>query len=166
MSIRPRSPLWMDDDNQNLGNSPGDDGRGRLHSKISNTAAEAVPVFVTNASPITKADVNQFQDITAVTSGSETLITSYTVPVAKTLYLARVESSGTNIATFNLYINGSLSARRRTYFGSSLNETFEFFTKDGSGLILNAGDVLSIKVIHFRPSTGDFEARIQGVLEG
>lgn len=44
MSVSPRSPLWMDDDKQNLGNSPGEDGRGRLHTKISNTALEPIPV--------------------------------------------------------------------------------------------------------------------------
>lgn len=42
MTATPRSPLWMDDDRQNLGNSPGDDGRGRLHVKVVGGALEGI----------------------------------------------------------------------------------------------------------------------------
>jgi len=92
MSVSPRSPLWMDDDKQNLGNSPGDDGRGRLHTKISNTASEPIPVTgsidvdvpvplpveVINASPI---DVNVTASVplnVEVTNLTEPLLTSGT----------------------------------------------------------------------------------------
>lgn len=44
------SPLHVDR-TPNVGNSEGDDGRGRLHTKISNKVTEPVPVFVTDASP-------------------------------------------------------------------------------------------------------------------
>ena len=37
----------MDNDDQLLGNSPGDDNRGRLHTKIANTDSEPVPVKLT-----------------------------------------------------------------------------------------------------------------------
>lgn len=39
-----RSPLLMDQDVQYLGNSPGDDGRGRLHVLIANKISEPLPV--------------------------------------------------------------------------------------------------------------------------
>lgn len=48
MATNPRVPLVMDNDNQVLGNSPGQDLRGRLHTKVANTAAEAIPVYQTS----------------------------------------------------------------------------------------------------------------------
>lgn len=41
----------MDNQDQNLGNSPGADGRGRLHTKISNTEDEPIPVTATVVIP-------------------------------------------------------------------------------------------------------------------
>lgn len=49
----------MDSDTQILGNSPGDDGRGRLHTKIANSASEAIPVYQTSGS-VQTAQISNF----------------------------------------------------------------------------------------------------------
>lgn len=101
-----------------------------------------------------------FNSISSVTSGSLTTILSYTVPVATTDFLGKVEVSGTNIAQFEVYINTVLDARQRTYFGGELNAFFDYAFGTENGYKLNAGDLVEIKVIHSRPTLGDFEARI------
>ena len=105
-----------------------------------------------------------YNEVLNVASGVETQITSYTVPVGKTSVLHRVVTSGENVARFNLYLNGSPIDVQRTYFGGNFNAQFEFTTGTNSGIILNASDVVSVKVLHTRPFVGSFEARIQ-VLE-
>lgn len=47
MSNKVTSPLFMDNADQNVGNSPGPDGRGRIHTKISNDPDEPIPVQIT-----------------------------------------------------------------------------------------------------------------------
>lgn len=44
MSSNFRSPLLIDNDSPYIGNSEGEDGRGRLHVKVSNANTETVPV--------------------------------------------------------------------------------------------------------------------------
>ena len=98
-----------------------------------------------------------FNDISSVPSSVETTIATYTVPSGKTASINLCELSGSNIATFNLYIGASLVSRKRTYFGN-LNEQMQFTNK---GYELNPGEVVTLKVIHVRPDLGDFEANIQ-----
>lgn len=104
--------------------------------------------------------ISSFNSVSSVSSSVLTTINTYTVPVGKTGFLALVETSGTNIAQFEIYINNVLNAVRRTYFGSDLNELFEYKSIEDAGLQLAAGDTVKVKVIHFRPTVGDFEARI------
>lgn len=115
----------------------------------------AIPVI-----PIEEPYVNTyvFNEISSVPSGSETTIASYTVPAGKTASLHLCETSGTNIGTFNLYLGTTLINRKRTYFGGELNATMEFTNK---GYQLTAGQTITLKVIHNRPSPGDFEANLQ-----
>jgi hypothetical protein len=101
-----------------------------------------------------------FGSITSVASGVLTTILSYTVPIGKTDYLGQIEVSGDNIAEFDIYINSVLNARQRTYFGGELNTVFEYNMDSQLGFILNAGDIIQVKVIHNRLSLGSFEARI------
>jgi len=100
-----------------------------------------------------------FDEISAIASATLTTILTHTVPALTTLKLYKIEVSGTNTATYELYVNAVIEGRRRTYFGGSLSEAFEFPT---SSLLLAAGDVVDVKVIHGRPFTGDFEARLHG----
>lgn len=97
--------------------------------------------------------------ITSVASSSLTTVVSYTVPVDNML-LQQIDCSGDNIAQFDVLINASTIGRKRTEF-TSLNETFQYAAGSNDGLTLEIGDVITLKVIHFRPSLGAFEGRIQ-----
>lgn len=99
---------------------------------------------------------NVFNELLAVASGTTVNLVTYTVPVGKTAIINKIVVSGDNIAKYELYINGVLSDKLRTYFGSQLNVTFDF--KD---LTLEENDILLIKVNNFRPSVADFNGRIQ-----
>jgi|SRR6267143_2100879 len=161
-----RSILLMDSDAQYLGNSPGADLRGRLHVLVANTTLEPVPVAIVDSSMLPLSSVNVFATASAVPSGSEVLIATYTVPPAKTFHLVRVDISGDNVAKYNLYVNALVIAKRRTWFGGNISETIEFLDGHKVGLKLIAGDVIEIKVFNYRPDPADFDGRIQGVLEG
>lgn len=98
---------------------------------------------------------NYYSEVTGVVSGITTLIASYTAGTEN--LLQKVEFSGTNIAEYELVINGITQDKKRTYFGNSLNGTFDF----NNGLIVPVGQVINVYVIHNRPTVGDFNARIQ-----
>lgn len=104
--------------------------------------------------------VNTFNAISSVPSAIETTITTYTVPLLKISKLVRVEFSGENIATFNVYKNGTMISRQRTYFGSNLSGNMDFSLSNLYGLEFIAGDVIALKVLHNRPNVGDFDGRI------
>lgn len=105
--------------------------------------------------------VSQFSEVSAIASGVETTLLTYTVPVGKTLYLDLVHCSGENIADYRVYKDASRIARARSYFGGPLNVTFEF---GEAGAPLLAGEAVVVKVLHSRPLAADFEARISGRL--
>jgi hypothetical protein len=106
-----------------------------------------------------------YSEANSVASGATTTLVSYTVPGGLTTsILQRISVSGENIAKFTVFRNGTQIDTRRTFFGSSLSEYFEFTTGSVDGYALSPGDILLVKVLHVRPSIADFEGRIQ-VLE-
>lgn len=110
--------------------------------------------------------LNRYGEISSVAAGVESTILSYVVPLGKLLFLNLVEGSGGNIAEYAVYINGDKQAKKRTYFGGELNVDFSFEGVPKRGLLLEAGDMISIKALHARPTSCDFEARVVGVLRG
>jgi hypothetical protein len=104
--------------------------------------------------------VNIFNSISSVVSNISTLLCSYTVPMGKKSALNLVEVSGDNIAMYDVVLGNNTIARKRTYFGGDLNETFDFRTSSSSLYILQPGDVLQVFVTHYRPFVGNFECRI------
>jgi hypothetical protein len=122
-----------------------------------------------NVSSIPVADermINAYMETTAIPSGSETLISTYTVPSGKTAYLYQAEASGENIATFFVYLNGTRIGTQRTYFGGGLNVDFDFAYAFSKGLALAAGDIVTLKTLHNRPTPGDFEGKLLILLKG
>lgn len=110
--------------------------------------------------------ITRFGNVTSVSSAILTTILSYTVPVGKSTFLSQIEVSGSNIATYEIYIDSVLNARQRTNFGAELNAIFNFETATSdTGYKLLAGSVIQIKVIHPRPYVGDFEARLLAIEE-
>jgi len=73
-----RAALAMDSDEQSLGNSPGADNRGRLHTKISNTNAEPIPISGTIVIPpgiATSANQTNGAQKTQLVNGAGTVAT-------------------------------------------------------------------------------------------
>lgn len=141
-----------------------------------NTIANAWPVELTNGTNI--ANVNPdgslnvnvvtssskvlyslFNSISSVSNGVLTTILSYTVPIGKTDFLSLIEVSGTNMAQFDVYINGVLNARKRTSL-TEFNEEFDFSVTNEIGLSLSAGTIVLITVLQNRPDLGNYEARL------
>jgi hypothetical protein len=102
-----------------------------------------------------------FNQITSLATGSTASIQTYIVPLGKKAYFQKAEVSGTNIATYEIFINSVLEDRKRTYFGGDLKATFEFSDYGASGIFLNTADSVEVKVTNFRPVSGDFETRFQ-----
>lgn len=90
------------------------------------------------------------------------VVTGVTASIINTTVLSngvlqKIVFSGSNIAEYELIIDGITEDKQRTYFGSPLNGEFNF----NQGLPLTVGQTLVVTVIHNRPDVGDFNARIQ-----
>jgi hypothetical protein len=121
-------------------------------------------VNIVNApSTIPENVISKFNESPAITTGIETLIVGYTVPPAKKSKLQRVEFSGTNIGTYNLYKNGVKVGQKHTWFNGPMFGEFSFLGTSEEGPELIAGDILELKCVHSRPLPGDFSGRIQTI---
>lgn len=115
----------------------------------------------TNVDPAGTVVLNNYGEASSVIAGATTQITSYTVPAHKVAIIQKIEVSGENIAKYQVLVNGAAIGTMRTYFGGALNTTADFLTGQDNGLIVLAGDVVSVSVLHHRPDLANFEARIQ-----
>lgn len=100
-----------------------------------------------------------YNEILSVASGVTTTIVSYTSPGGSINYLQKIAYSGTNMAQFELLINGIVSDKQYSYF-AGFNGEF-IFNETLPGLLVPVGQVISLRVIHQRPTVGDFNGRIQ-----
>lgn len=121
-------------------------------------------VIVNDVPTGTQEYKNLFGQATAVLAGIQTTIVSYTVPGLASFSLYLGEFSGTNIATYDLYIDNVLQARKRTWFNGNMADEFNFEPATKEGFIVEGGTIIRIDVTHNRPFSGDFEARIFGLL--
>ena len=103
---------------------------------------------------------NVFGMASAVPSGATTTIVTYICPTGVRALLQRSVCSGTNKGEFTITINGLTQGVLRTYF-DEFNVTFDFTTGQENGLVLMAGDIVTVKILHNRPFLGDFDGRIQ-----
>lgn len=110
--------------------------------------------------------INEFSETPAVANGSEATVLTYTVPVGVEAFLTRIDVGGENIARFEVYVDLELIARKRTWFGHGLSDTFDFSLSARRGLPVQSGKVITVKVLHERPFAATFEARLQGLLKG
>lgn len=99
-----------------------------------------------------------FNEVTSVANGMQTTIITQMISAVSRLQKVRV--SGTNVAMYEVLLNNIVIDKKRTYFGSSLNEEFDFGDQ-----VIQATWILSVRVTHERPDVGDFNARIQVVEE-
>ena len=99
---------------------------------------------------------SEYSEVTGIVAAVVTLIGSFTASSPNT-YLQKIDFSGTNIAEYELRVNSVTEDKKRTYFGNSLNGSFDF----NAGLLIPSGDTVEVYVVHNRPNTGDFNIRIQ-----
>jgi len=128
----------------------------KLLTRPTNDASNPLNVVVVNAA--VSAFIDEYNEINSVAQGVLSTIVSYTVPVAKTLSLEKVEVSGENIAIFEVLINSITKGKRRTYWGK-FNSDFEF-----KGFTVAAGLTVEVKVIHTRTVAASFNANLLGSL--
>ncbi len=95
---------------------------------------------------------NNFNEVSSVASGVSTLVCSYTAATGDKL--VSVNFGGTNIAAYDIQVNGSSVAKHYTHFGNLMGQ------QDFSGLALTNGQLVRVYVLHSRPFSGDFNARI------
>jgi hypothetical protein len=119
----------------------------------------SINVYPISGSPVPKVGKNVFNEILAVASGATETLVSYTVPVGKQMILERIYVSGDNIAKYYVYLNGNKFDSARTEY-TTLNVDLVYFSTE-QGFLLQSGDVISVTVDNFRPSTADFSGRIQ-----
>jgi hypothetical protein len=131
---------------------------------VENPNSSPIPVYLTNPGSAGGEVKSLFGMALGVATATETLIINYVVPLGKTADLIKCEFSGTNIGTYNIYLNSVLIAVYRTYFNGPMSDQVQFACESISGLPLVAGDTIELKVYNFRPGAGDFDGRIQ-VLE-
>ena len=134
--------------------TPGDKSDYYLKVCAINTPETPVPVEIVNVGDV----LNVYDTVTAVPSSTETTIVDYTIPVSKVFRLLFIEASGCNVSHYKAYLDVSEIASQRSYW-SDFNVKMPFYD-----LELSAGDIVSMKVTHTRTSTGDYEARIIGIL--
>lgn len=92
-----------------------------------------------------------------VTSVATSVITTVATFIAgASTKLRSVQAAGTNIAYFEVVVNGTVRAKKYTQFGGPLNVDFDF--KDGLSLAIT--DTVLLRVEHTRGGTGDFNATI------
>lgn len=116
-------------------------------------------INVVNTESSGKTTLSFYSEVTGIVNGITTLVATYTAGTNQ--FLQKIEFSGTNIAEYELVINGLTQDKKRTYFGSSLNGRFDF----NDGLQVVSGEIIEVYVVHSRPDTGDFNSRIQ-ILQG
>lgn len=117
----------------------------------------AVTVDPNNNNEITYS----YNEISGVIKSVLTTINTFIAPIGKTSFLQRVSAGGSNIGIYEVQVNGMTVEKRRTFFGAAMTTDFEFVGSAESGLQLNVGDVVTVKVIHERPNAGNFETKIQ-----
>lgn len=111
----------------------------------------SITVNVANAKPMGTV----YSEVVGIIAGITTIVSQITL--TQDVLLQKIDFSGSNIAEYELAIDGNTEDKKRTYFGSSLNGSFDF----NQGLPLQTGQIVTVYVIHNRPDVGDFNARLQ-----
>lgn len=95
-----------------------------------------------------------YNEVTSVASGILTTVCSYTA--TSSVRLRKVLASGTNIASYEVQLNGVTLAKKYTNFGGPMDVDFDF--EDGRSIV--ATNIVTLKILHSRPGTGNFNATI------
>lgn len=129
---------------------------------LTDTELRSAPVPVTVVSGTTTADglTIAHSEITSVVAGSETVLLTSTAPLGGQR-ITKAEVSGDNIALFRIKVDGITVIDKRTWW-TNFNQTFAF-EDFNNGLLLTAGQVLTITVFHNSDDVGSFEATLMSI---
>lgn len=132
----------------------------KIYVRVGNSDAD--PLYITYADDPNESDLTSYDEALSVGINSLTEIISYIVPPSKILNLDLIEVSGDNVAKYIVTINGSTNKIKRTYYGNSLNATFNY-----NSFNVNAGEEVKVEVIHYNDlnESGDFNATIEGKIK-
>jgi hypothetical protein len=120
-------------------------------------------VVVENGTGTTDTVRIPYNEVTSVPAGVETTVLTYTCPPTLIdAFLQRIMVSGDNVAKWDILLNGSKIATKRTWW-TDFNVDFSFTSFDGTGVSLNTGDIITVEVLHNSSTLGTFEATIQVV---
>lgn len=133
----------------------------------------AADVFLRNTTPIPVtiggaiADIFQvFNEISAVSIGSEQTILTYTVPVSYTLVLCFVAAESDSVSVIKIKEDGSTIAKERFAIGGNYTTKIDFQKGDGQGLKFTAGTIITVTGFNASSSgAAEFSARLVGYLE-
>ena len=107
--------------------------------------------------------LQEYNEISALASGTETTIVTYVAAAGKTSYLQGVSCSGDNVAKYKVKVDGTTIDTRRVYFGGDFDTDFLFSGDVNKGLEIAVGSTVTVTVIHSRPMVGDFNAKIRSI---
>jgi hypothetical protein len=137
-------------------------GDGQYQAKLNEDGSFNVNI-VNAPSENPEIVISTFNEAPSIPNGVETLIVGYTVPSGKRSKLQRIEFSGENIGTYNVYLNGNKMGQKHTWFNGPMHGEFSFVGTTEEGPELKAGDVIELKCFHVRPHPGSFSGRIQSI---
>ena len=106
-----------------------------------------------------------FNSVTSVPQGATVDLLTYIVPVGKAFFMQMIEVGGNNIAKYDIEVDGQIICTSRTWFSGGLVSRLRFDGTGNVGVPYAQSSVIKIKVTHYRPVVGDFEARITGVIK-
>ena len=101
-------------------------------------------------------EVIDYDEANSVAGSATATILDYTVAAGKILTLVLSDVSGDNRGKYRVELNGSVIAKRRTYY-TNYDNIFKF-----ANIKLVAGDNIKIIVENQSTLTGDFNANLQG----
>lgn len=100
-----------------------------------------------------------YDEANAVLANVDATIISYTIVGSNPTHLIRAEFGGTNIGRYYLKIDGVVQAQFVTWFNGPMDGSWDF-SANSQGLPLNPGQIITIKVSHGRPFSGDYWAKL------
>lgn len=100
----------------------------------------------------------EYNEVTNVTEGVETLITRITVQPDERLYIRHADVSGENRAIYTLKIDGDIKYKKRTWW-TRFDSTILSNTADG-GIIVGEGSTISVYVTNTGEGLANFNATI------
>lgn len=134
-------------------------GDGETIMKVNPDGSLNVNLTPSNQSP---KILSTYNEVLSVAKDDETLIHSLVAPIDGLSFLYRVFFSGDNIGIYTLKLNGTTIDKKRTSLAADFDGVFDF-SDASKGLLLAAGDLIEIFVLHERPHVADFNARIQTI---